>query len=120
MEQSRAHKRANGLVAAHDQARILGLIDRDNQMSNLVIVQRATLPLQAQGPRRGTLVALGLAAGLAAGLAFAVLRQILDTRLRYPDNLEQLLGVQILGVVPEEPTWRKLGDRIRRHRPSGA
>jgi capsular polysaccharide biosynthesis protein len=41
-----------------------------------------------------------------------MLRQFLDPRLRYPQLIEKQLGVRVLGVLPEEPRWRRLGRKL--------
>ena len=74
--------------------------------TNLKIHQRARLPLSKVGPNRLKPLALGTFAGLAAGIGLAVLRQLLDRRLRYPETVERSLGIKILGVVPEKRRLR--------------
>jgi len=59
------------------------------------------LPLTKVGPNRFKPLLAGFAAGCAAAIGLAVLRQLLDRRLRYPETIERNLGVRILGVVPE-------------------
>ena len=51
---------------------------------------------------------MGLAAGLFLGLLLAIGRQLLDRRLRYPETLENSLGLKVLGVVPEARRLRLL------------
>lgn len=74
--------------------------------SNLKITQRAQLPLTKVGPNRLKPLAAGTFGGLALGIAFAVLRQLLDRRVRYPEVVEKNLGLKVLGVVPESRRLR--------------
>jgi hypothetical protein len=76
--------------------------------SALKPVWEPTLPLTKFGPSRLKPLVAGLAAGMFLGLALAVLRQLLDRRLRYPETLEKSLGVRVLGVVPEVRRLRGL------------
>jgi hypothetical protein len=97
-----------------ERAKLLGFFDRDESTLNLTTVHEATLPLVKDGPDRlkGMLIALVL--GVFAGCGFAVLRQMLDRRVRYRSSVERMLGVPVLGVVPEEPRWKRIGTRARR------
>lgn len=67
-----------------------------------------TLPLGKVGPSRLKPLLAGLAVGLFLGMAVAVLRQLLDRRLRYPETLERNLGLKVIGVVPEVRRLRAL------------
>lgn len=76
--------------------------------SNLKLFQPALRPLGKEGPKRAKILLIGLAAGLAVGAAVAILRQLFDSRLRYPEALERDLGLAVWGVVPEARTLRRL------------
>lgn len=67
-----------------------------------------TLPMTKVGPSRSKPLLAGIAAGLMLGLGVAVLRQLLDRYLRYPETLEKSLGLKVLGVVPEVRSLRGL------------
>jgi len=69
--------------------------------SNLKMTQHAGLPLTKVGPNRWKPLAGGIVGGLFLGVACAVLRQLLDRRVRYPEVVEKNLGLRVLGVVPE-------------------
>jgi capsular polysaccharide biosynthesis protein len=47
-------------------------------------------------------VALRAALGLAAGVGLAFLLHYLDTRLRSPHDVEELLGLPVVGTIPRE------------------
>jgi uncharacterized protein involved in exopolysaccharide biosynthesis len=96
------------------RAEQLGFFDRDEQTLNLMTVQDATLALDKVGPDRTKSLLIAVMVGVFAGCALAVLRQLFDRRLRYRNNVERMLGVPVLGVVPEEPRWKQIGNRARR------
>lgn len=102
-----ANGRLNEMSFAHSRAMILADIARDEQMSNLKVVHEATLPVSKVSPQRGKILAIGTMAGLFFGFALSVIRILLDSRLRYPSTIEQLLGVRVLGVIREEPRWSR-------------
>ena len=73
------------LQAAASSATLVGLADR------------ASL----EQPKTKRNVMLGVIVGLALGIALAFLREALDTRVHSADELRELLGVPVLGQVPE-------------------
>lgn len=92
----------------------LRAIASEKEASNLVIMNEATyVPLKVS-PMRSKNVVVGLLAGLAAGAAFGLLRQLLDSRLRFPRTAKRVVGARVLGVVPEVQSWRRLGRLLRR------
>jgi uncharacterized protein involved in exopolysaccharide biosynthesis len=103
------------LRKARAHQRTLEAIDSDESMTSLIVTQEATLPVKKEGPNRSKFLALGLFGGIFLGLATAIVRQLLDSRLRYPKCIETSLGIRVLGVVPEESRWRRQGNRLRRH-----
>lgn len=105
--------RARELSAQLEKANIMQRIDSEERMSNLNVTQRATLPTSKEGPSRAKFVAFGFLGGLALGVAYALLRQLTDPRLRYPNSLEKRLGIPVLGVVPEAEAWLSEGGAIR-------
>ena len=54
---------------------------------------------------RDTIIAIGL--GLALGLGIALLREVLDTRIRGKEELERVgQGLPVMGLIPKQPEWR--------------
>ncbi len=51
--------------------------------------------------------ALAIVVGLGFGIAIAFVRERLDDRITSREDLEGLLGVSVLAVVPKIPGWRK-------------
>lgn len=69
--------------------------------SNVVIVDRALVP---NGPYRPSLprnLALGLVLGLMLGFGSVIAKELLDRTLRSPDDVERVLGLPVLGVIPD-------------------
>jgi len=90
------------------QTQLTTLLERYNQISasanvrpsTMTVLDRATVPVSPVSPNllRNLLVALVLGIGLA--LALAVVRETLDDRLRSSEDVENKLGVPLLGVTP--------------------
>ena len=52
-------------------------------------------------------VLAGLVAGLFAGIGIASVRGFLDRTIRRPKDLEDQLGIKVLGVVPYSGGWKR-------------
>ncbi|MDP6990701.1 MAG: hypothetical protein QF903_14615, partial [Planctomycetota bacterium] len=102
------------LYAALDKAEIMGLIDRNEQMSNLVVIQDASTPMKPFGPSRSKFYLMGIVGSAALALAYILLRHLTDGRLRYAGHVAAAVGHPLLGVVGEARRWRRLGSRLRR------
>jgi uncharacterized protein involved in exopolysaccharide biosynthesis len=76
--------------------RALGL----GNFSSLKQFQDASMPLEKEGPNRGKLLFGGLLVGLFFGLGVLVLRTLPDTVVRTRDDLEQIEGLTVIGVMP--------------------
>ncbi len=88
------------------QKRALGL----GSFSSLKKIDDASMPLEKEGPNRGKLLLGGLFVGLFLGLGIVVLRSLPDTVVRTRDDLEQIEGLAVIGVMP-----RLDGSNLRRH-----
>ncbi|ROQ17734.1 MULTISPECIES: polysaccharide biosynthesis tyrosine autokinase [unclassified Curtobacterium] len=82
---------------------LVGVVDeversaQKNALVHLSVFQPAHAPSVPYAPRASVTIAVGLLAGLALGLAQAVLREVLDTRLRSFEALRRLSGASVLG-----------------------
>lgn len=68
--------------------------------SNIRVVEAATVPEYPIRPRTRLIWMLSAICGLALGVGAAFLSDSLDNRARSPEDIERVLGVPILGVVP--------------------
>ena len=67
------------------------------------VVKPATRPTTPVSPRPKVNLALGLLIGLAIGVGGAVLRETLDTTVKSPEEIKELSGAPVLGIVPDDP-----------------
>jgi succinoglycan biosynthesis transport protein ExoP len=71
-----------------------------SQAVKATIVAPAQVPTDAASPNVLRNLAAGLILGLLLGIAVAILRRLLDTKIRNETDLEQVTDVPVLGVVP--------------------
>ncbi len=69
-------------------------------LSNISVVDRADVPVKRSGPRTGLNLAVGCLVGLVGGVILAFLFEYLDTSIRDPREIESMLRVPTLGLVP--------------------
>ena len=64
------------------------------------ILDPAVAPVAPIGPNRFKWLVLGIGAALGFGGGLGLLRELLDRRVRDPERVAEILGVQVLGVIP--------------------
>lgn len=69
---------------------------------DLSVVDQATVPDSPSSPRTLLNLALGLVIGAALGVAYALLKTVLDTRIRRREDIERITDAPVLGVVAED------------------
>ncbi|MFK7739918.1 MAG: hypothetical protein AB8H80_06305 [Planctomycetota bacterium] len=93
-ESSKKATQVNWEIA--QQKRALGL----GNFSSLKPIQEASVPLEKEGPNRGKLLIGGLFVGLFLGLGLVVLRALPDRVVRTRDDMEDIDGLAVIGVMP--------------------
>lgn len=70
-------------------------------------VEPAITPNHPAAPKIPRNLALGLAIGLVLGFGIAVLREVLDTRVRGKEDVAKITDASVLGTVANDPTAAK-------------
>lgn len=78
----------------------LAIMDQE-EVSNLAVFRSTRLPKDKDGPQRSKPLMMGFAGGFAFALGLAVLRQLLERRVRYAETIENQLGLRVLCSVPD-------------------
>lgn len=65
------------------------------------VVDSATLPERPIKPRKSLTMLLSLVLGLLAGTGFVIARHLLNRKIRTADDVEQQLGLPVLGMIPD-------------------
>lgn len=77
------------------------LIQESSKVEEVALVKPAVPPAQPSNiPPRLLIVATGLAIGLIIGVVFAFMAEIFDTSMGRIEDVEELLQVPVLGVIP--------------------
>lgn len=65
------------------------------------VIDEAPTPEAPSGPNRLLYVAVAAMAGLFAAVAIVVLMDVIDTRVRSAEDVEEMLGLPVIGRIPE-------------------
>jgi len=68
--------------------------------SNIHVVDRARPPMNPVRPRKSLNMMLSLVVGLALGCALAMFNEYLDNSVKIPEDVEQLVNLPVLGIIP--------------------
>jgi len=82
-----------------EQARIDGALQQD-RISNVNVVQPASLEAKPVSPRKGLVAAAGLAIAFCGSLVIVLLGEQFDRSLRTEDEVEQRLDLPVLAALP--------------------
>ncbi|MBO0980969.1 polysaccharide biosynthesis tyrosine autokinase [Microbacterium sp. SD291] len=88
-----------GLVAEIDNLDGTGAAESSPVM--IVLGQSASLPQEPTFPDLRSALLVGGVLGVGGGIAFAMIRAVSDRRVRPSDDVEQRLGVPLVGTLPK-------------------
>ena len=91
-----AAKVANALVES-----VSGTAQSVMDVQSINQIDSATAPRDPSGPNRPLYIAVGALAGLFIAVAIVVLADTLNTRVRRGSDVEEMIGVPVIGHFPE-------------------
>ncbi|SHM98320.1 chain length determinant protein EpsF [Rhizobacter sp. OV335] len=88
-------------------------LESQNNQTNISVLTRASVPARHSSPRLllNMLVAVFLGGMLAVGIA--LLRELIDRRVRSPEDLVRTIGLPVIGSIPQPIRKRLLGGKQR-------
>src|SRR3984957_10762376 len=93
---------------------------------NIRVVDPALVPAAPAGPQKARNILMSFLVGLVGGIGLALFREYLDNTVKSPDDIEFLVGLPSLAVVPALPSsngyhgkWPHLKHRTGPHTISG-
>jgi capsular exopolysaccharide synthesis family protein len=90
----------DGLLQSYKQIGVTGGIDASNLANNVSIIDSAKLPNAPYTPKLALNVGLALVLGVMFGGAAGFIREQLDDTHKTPEDIEENLGLPVLGVIP--------------------
>lgn len=69
--------------------------------NNISVVDPAEAALFPYKPRLLVNLLIGLVAGVLLGAAIVVALEVMDDSIKYPDEVERVLGIPLMGVIPK-------------------
>jgi chain length determinant protein EpsF len=76
-------------------------LESQAQQTNIELLAPAAVPTEAASPKLLLNLLFGLFVGFVCGIGAALLRELTDRRVRDGDELIELLGVPVLGRIPD-------------------
>ena len=87
----------NGLLQQVKEVGVAGGVETNN----IQVVDKAEVPLFPYKPKLALNAAIGLLAGIVLGLGIVFLMESMDDSIKFADEVEKLLQVPLLGVIPK-------------------
>jgi uncharacterized protein involved in exopolysaccharide biosynthesis len=82
-------------------------LESQTQQTNVVLLTRASVPVEPSSPKLLILIGGGFFLGLVAACGLILILEMLDKRLRVEEDLARMLGVPVLGRVGGSESGRK-------------
>lgn len=95
------YKRSKLLLDAAESAVQKEKIENTLPVTPIYILNKAELPLVPSSPRVTLNIAIGVLLGLIVGVGLAFFIEYLDTSVKTMDDVETILGVPVLAIVPK-------------------
>ncbi len=105
-----------GLLQRFKEIGVAGGIDGQNAATNVSFVDRAEIPASPYKPRLGLNLAGALAVGLMLGGFAAYGREFFDNSFRTPEEIEESLGLPLLGIIPISKAAADFASLLKEHR----
>lgn len=96
----------------YEEARIL----EAEKAQDVSVIELALKPTKSIKPNTRSNIFIGILCGLLIGLVMAFVRESLDTSIGRIEDIENLLKIPVLGVIPS-PSWDKRKKIFRHKRP---
>ncbi len=92
---------ASTAIIANELAKNVSTIAQSvMNLQSVNVIDEATTPTSPSGPNRPMYTAVAFLAGLFVAVAIVVLMDMLNTRVRGAEDVEELLGLPVIGRIP--------------------
>ena len=71
------------------------------EIGSVNVIDQATEPQSASGPPRAMYAAVAFLVGIFLAIAIIVFMDMINTKVRTPEEIEELLGIPVIGRIPK-------------------
>ncbi len=71
------------------------------RIRNINVVEKATEPVEPLPKKRALIILASIVLGIMVGSAFVFVIEMIHSKVRKPSDMEKILGVKMLGMIPE-------------------
>lgn len=97
-----ADRAEESALVANKLAEVLSSVAQDVMgVESVNVIDQAQVPASPSGPPRTMYVAAAFLAGIFLAVAIVVVMDMVNTRVRTPEEAEELLGVPVIGRIPK-------------------
>lgn len=97
-----ADRAEESALVANKLAEVLSSVAQDVMgVESVNVIDQAQAPTSPSGPSRTMYVAVAFLAGIFLAVAIVVVMDMVNTRVRTPEEAEELLGVPVIGRIPK-------------------
>lgn len=103
-------------------ARVAENLEKVQKGGQFRIIDPANFPIAPEKPKQGLIMIFGLIFGCALGIGIVMVQEQLTPQFGSPEDVERLLGPQLLAIIPDfglarnRTTWQRL---LPSYRPAG-
>lgn len=87
-------------IANEMASNVSKVAQRVMDVQSVNVIDQAVSPSSPSGPNRSMYIAVALLAGLFVAIAIVVVSDMLNTKVRNADEVEELLGLPVIGRMP--------------------
>ncbi|RNL49118.1 YveK family protein [Paraeggerthella hongkongensis] len=96
-----AEKAEAASIVANEIAKVLSTVAQQVMgVESVNVVDQAKVPVEPSGPSRAMYTAVAFLAGIFLVVAIVVVLDMVNTRVRNPEEAEELLGLPVIGRIP--------------------
>lgn len=96
-----AEKAEAASIVANEIAKVLSTVAQQVMgVESVNVVDQAKVPVEPSGPSRVMYAAVAFLAGIFLAVAIVVVLDMVNTRVRNPEEAEELLGLPVIGRIP--------------------
>lgn len=99
--------RYNGTLENLNQARMAERVEVNAQGQRVTLIEGAVVPEEPAGPERKKIVAAGVGGGIMLAGGIFVLFELLNQKLRHPNEIQSRFNIVPIGIIPYMETRRE-------------